>query len=135
MEVKISNAGFLTNIEVLELINERKQNRNTKQEHDKQNITLIENEVTRYFQVHDKAKHLSKNIKEMLCNIKNLHLNLKENELLTIANLIPTKTVELHVCIDDIENRLKESDLTNILDIIKTTLNINDEDDKNNNDS
>jgi len=132
MEVKISNAGYLTNIEVLDLINERKQHRNSKQEQDKQNITLIENKVTRYFQVHDKAKYSSNDIKEMLSNIKKLNLDLKETELLTIANLIPTKTVELHVCIDDIENRLKESDIINILDIIKTTLKINDEEEDNN---
>ena len=101
---------------------------------------LIETSETNTFKCLSLLTHL--NISSN--RLKNIDLNglyslkeldLKENELLTIANLIPTKTVELHVCIDDIENRLKESDLTNILDIIKTTLNINDEDDKNNNDS
>jgi DNA-directed RNA polymerase subunit F len=133
MEVKITNAGYLTNIEVLDLINERKLNRSKRQDQDKHNITLIETEVSRYFQVHDKEKYTSNDIKAMLSNVKKLNLDLKETELLSIANLIPTKIVELHVCIDDIENRLKDTDITNLLDVIKQSLNIKDDEDNEDN--
>ena len=129
MEVKVSNAGYLTNIEVLDLINERKQQRSSRADQDKQNVTLIESEVSRYFQRHDKEKYSSSDIKQMLSNIKKLNLDLKETELLTIANLLPTRAVELHICVDDIENRLNESDIDNILDVIKQSLNIKDDDD------
>ena len=133
MEVKITNAGYLTNIEVLDLINERKSNRSRRQDQDRHNITLIETEVSRYFQVHDKEKYTSNDIKAMLSNVKKLNLDLKETELLSIANLIPTKIVELHVCIDDIENRLKDTDITNLLDVIKQSLNIKDDEDNEDN--
>ena len=129
MEVKVSNAGYLTNIEVLDLINERKQQRSNRVDQDKQNVVLIESEVSRYFQRHDKEKYSSNDIKQMLSNIKKLNLDLKETELLTIANLIPIRAVELHLCIDDIENRLKENDIDNILDVIKQSLNIKNDDD------
>lgn len=136
MEVKVSSAGYLTNIEVLDLINERKQQRNKRHEHDfKQNVTLIENEVLKYFKVHDKEKYSSNDIKLMLTNIKNLNLDIKETELMTIANLIPTRIVELHACIDDIENRLKETNINNLLDTIKQSLNIKDEDDEEDDDN
>jgi DNA-directed RNA polymerase subunit F len=69
----------------------------------------------------------------MLSNVKKLNLDLKETELLSIANLIPTKIVELHVCIDDIENRLKDTDITNLLDVIKQSLNIKDDEDNEDN--
>ena len=102
MEILSTNDGLLTNIEVLELINDRKKTRalfsQSKNEFQTyQDREVIEHETRKYITSHQSAEHDFESIKACLRKLKRMALSLTEGELIQIANHMPSFQVEVYL--------------------------------------
>ena len=57
-------------------------------------------------------------VRECLTALKKMELGFTEGELIQIANHIPTRQVELHLVVEDCNERLSEEQINDILEVI-----------------
>lgn len=110
MEVKSSNAGLLTNIEVLELLKERrasskksrKQSSSSSSHFDSvdelQSKELLEKHTIKYIESWKSGKaQTSESVGAKLSAVKAMQLGLTEGELIQLSNHFPAHPVEVHL--------------------------------------
>lgn len=96
MEVKSSNDGLLTNIEVLEIIKESRQKRGkaTPEFHHRE---FVEVETINYISKSKLKSIPMEHIRLCLSAVKKLNFGLTEGEMIQIANLGPESDVEYYL--------------------------------------
>eukprot|EP01033_Poteriospumella_lacustris_P016410 gene16410-11733_t len=122
MQVKSTNDGLLTNYEVLDLIKERKAQRDywRKNTIDLQPRIALENKIQQYMK-RSANKDLSfEQVKTLLAQLKALKLRLTEEELIQLVNLMPTSEVEMYLIVNNAADRLTEEQSTALLDTIRS---------------
>lgn len=99
MEVKSSNDGLLTNIEVLEIIKESRLRKGkvTPEFHHRE---FVELEVINYINKSKLKSIPMEHIRLCLSAIKKLNFGLTEGEMIQIANLGPESDVEFYLVSD-----------------------------------
>lgn len=112
MEVVEACSAHLTNIETLEML---KKNAGYKYK----DLATILYETTSYLE----SSPASKSTKEKLAKFKHAiherNLNLKPLEVIQLANLQPENITELHLMIDNIEDKLDDNQREQILNLVK----------------
>ena len=124
MEVLSHNDGLLTNVEVLELLEERRASRTLAPHH---NVALqdrehVELQTIRYIKssmVKDTTSHSA--IKGLNA-IKKLKLDLTEGEMIQIANHVPICEVEIHAIVEECTDRLTSDQITELLSVVKDVM-------------
>eukprot|EP01031_Cornospumella_fuschlensis_P039627 gene39627-48243_t len=127
MEVKTSNDGLLTNLEVVELIKERRRLRihNSAEKSlqiDAQHREFVEQQLIKFVDS-NKAGHVSLAfMHRILAKIKKLGCGLTESEMVQIANLLPESDVELYLIVENIEERLSSEQQEGLKQLIREAL-------------
>jgi DNA-directed RNA polymerase subunit F len=124
MQIKSSNDGLLTNYEVLDLIKERKAQRDywRKDTIHLQPRIALENKIQAYMK-NSITKSLSfEQIQGLLRQLKQLQLQLTEEEMIQLANLLPTSEVEMYLIVSNAAERLTEDQISVLLETIKSVL-------------
>jgi len=136
MEVLKECEALLSNYEVLALLTEQdketgkghnpkskekdKDKDKDKEKYIPQNLRTIEFELKKYLNNTPVAHHSKEQVEQLLDQLKNYKLT--KAEKLCIVNLRPSSQVELHVIIEDCQERFGLEDLQNIINIVTTTL-------------
>jgi hypothetical protein len=124
MQVRSANDGLLTNYEVLDLIKERKAQRDywRKNTIDLQPRIALENKIQAYMK-QSITKSLSfQQIQGLLQQLKKLQLQLTEEEIVQLANLLPTSEVEMYLIINNAAERLTDDQISVLLETIRSVL-------------
>lgn len=115
MEVVDACSTLLSNKEVLDLL---KSNASKKQT----NLATIIYETTSYLESSPAATSSTSDLVEFLDAIKERKYDLSKMEKIQIANLKPENETELHLIIDNIEERFTEEQRADLLQIIHSIL-------------
>jgi homoaconitase/3-isopropylmalate dehydratase large subunit len=124
MEVLSHNEGLLTNVEVLELLEERRASRALAPHH---NVALqdrehVELQTIRYIKSSMVKDTTSPSAIKGLNAIKKLKLDLTEGEMIQIANHVPTCEVEIHAIVEECSDRLTSDQVTELLSVVKDVM-------------
>lgn len=103
MQVKSGNDGLLTNYEVLDLLKERKENRDywRKNTIELQARIALENRFQAYMKQSSTRSLSFDQMKDLMVQLKALKLKLSEEEMIQLANLLPTSEVEMYLVRDN----------------------------------
>lgn len=115
MEVVEACSELLSNRQVLDLLRSYTSKKQT-------NLATILYETTSYLESSPAAASSVSNIAEFLDIIKEREYDLTKMEKVQIVNLKPENETELHLIIDNIEEKLNEKQRNDLLELIQTTL-------------
>jgi len=118
MEVLDSNAGLVSNFELLEIL--RKKHTVVNDQGRKPVVPLIEAQVIGYLESSPVANVSQKGAEECLARLEKY--NLTKAETLQILNLVPTTEVEVHLIVEECAERLSTANSLALLADVKETL-------------
>ncbi|KAH8547554.1 HRDC-like protein [Umbelopsis sp. PMI_123] len=125
MEVVQSRAALLSNFEVLQLLNERMESQKQRQK-EYPNLEYAENLRTIQFEIKtalDKSACSTQDEQQVLAFLEAMKKwQLTKAEKLQILNLRPKTPVELHILIEECEERYSGEQLEELLEIIMQVL-------------
>eukprot|EP00128_Syssomonas_multiformis_P018215 Colp12_sorted_trinity150504_noHs@16618 len=120
MEVLKENVGLLTNYEVFELIKENKEALKNKVVKGQENLLTITYEITHWLEKTPTAQQTYDGIQSFVDAIKSF--NLTKAEQVMLINLRPATAVEVFLIVEECEERLNESEVEKLLELIATHL-------------
>lgn len=112
MEVVEACSAHLSNIETLELLQS-----NAGRKH--KDLATILYETTSYLQLSSASKSSKENFVKFKNAVEEKNFNLKPLEVIQLANLKPQNITELHLIIDNIEDKFDAGQLEQILMLVK----------------
>lgn len=115
MEVLEANSASLSNREVLELLRCNSGKKHT-------NLATILYETTSYLESSPAASYTIPDVAEFLRKVKESNYKLTKMEKIQLVNLKPQNETELHLIIDNIEEKLTEDQRNDLLLVIEQTL-------------
>lgn len=119
MEVIDECSSIISNREVLDLLQSTSGNKHT-------NLATILYETTSYLESSPASGFSMSNLAEFLDVIKERKYSLTKLEKIQIANLKPQNETELHLIIDNIEEKLTEEQRNDLLMLIQSYLTANE---------
>lgn len=116
-EVRSLDHGLLTNLEVLEILEERRRVRplgahNNVALQDREQVELG---TIRYLKSSAAKATTSETMLSCLNAIKRLRLGLTEGEMVQLANHVPVCEVEVHAIVEDCADRLSSDQINSLL--------------------
>eukprot|EP01036_Dinobryon_divergens_P028651 gene28651-37632_t len=126
MQIISANDGSLTNLEVLELIQEKRGKNSILtdgQSIELQNREYIEKKAIDYIKGTTVGRIPSVHMKECIKSLISLDCGLTEAEIIQIANACPQSDVEFYLIIEDCSDRLDEEKMAQIKEITESMLN------------
>lgn len=129
MEVLVLDDGVLLNREVLDLMQERKNNRihEIGKSTDYADTHWLEHKVIMYLsKLYPNGGNdtVGRQLKSLLLELEQggFQGKFKPNEICQIMNIVPKQAVDVHMILDDCENRFTDDMVDQILDIIQRTI-------------
>ncbi|TRY64021.1 hypothetical protein TCAL_12603 [Tigriopus californicus] len=127
MEIEESQEALLSNVEVLHFLREERQRqfgakaqkKNWPRHLSGANATILLETLT-HLETQPCAHHEAEQVKDFLEAIKPFQLS--QSEVLQIVNQVPESTVELHLLIEECEERLSEEQIEAILELVRKNL-------------
>eukprot|EP00095_Tigriopus_kingsejongensis_P001069 snap_masked-scaffold631_size122145-processed-gene-0.26 protein:Tk01069 transcript:snap_masked-scaffold631_size122145-processed-gene-0.26-mRNA-1 annotation:"calcitonin gene-related peptide-receptor component protein" len=127
MEVVASQEALLSNLEVLHFLREERQrqfggrpgHKATPHRSSGANATILL-ETLAHLEAQACAQHTSEALSDFLEAVK--PFGLSESEVLQLANQVPSSDVELHLLIEECEERLSEAQIERLLEIVSKCL-------------
>lgn len=117
MEIVESCSLLLSNREVLDLL------RNNIISKKQTNLATILYETTSYLESSPAVNCSSTNITQFLDIIKERKYNLSKMEKIQLVNLQPQNETELHLIVDNIEEKLTDEQRNDLLELVQVILN------------
>ncbi|XP_046424912.1 DNA-directed RNA polymerase III subunit RPC9 [Neodiprion virginianus] len=118
MELQKACVGYLSNYEVLEILQGAKSNKQHRKPHNQ--LATISYQTIRYLEDTPSKKHTPESITGFLKAVQAFKLT--KCEKLTLLNLCPTTALEIQLVIEDSEERLTEDEVNSLLQVIATHL-------------
>lgn len=115
MDILDTCCAHLSNREVLELLRNNMSNKQT-------NLATIIYETISYLNTTPAATYSMEKMNKFLSQLKEMKLDITKSERLLLLNLKPENESELHVIIDNIEERLQESQREELLNLVSNIL-------------
>lgn len=127
MEIEESQEALLSNVEVLHFLREERQRqfgakaqkKNWSRQLSGANATILLETLT-HLETQPCAHHESEQIRDFLEAVKPFQLS--QSEILQIVNQVPESAVELHLLIEECEERLSEEQIENVLELVRKNL-------------
>lgn len=116
MEVVDAQSEVLCNREVLELLRNNVSKKHT-------NLATILYETTSYLESSPISNASLLDLSEFLDAIGERKYNLSKAEKIQIVNLIPQNEIELHLIVDNMEEKFTEKERNDLLQLIQSSLN------------
>ncbi|XP_037092786.1 DNA-directed RNA polymerase III subunit RPC9-like [Pollicipes pollicipes] len=121
MEVLDANSAILCNYEVYELLQDiKKGSSNKKKKNQLKNLATITYQTMKFLDGTPCKNQSESCIKEFMQAIAKFKLT--KSEKLQLLNTRPTSAVEIQLIIDESEERLKDEEVEQILEVVRTTL-------------
>ena len=121
MEVHSKNDGRITNVELLEILEERKEKRSKRPGGSMalKSRDMMEERTIKYLKESTMGAATSEMVNACFQRFKEQKWDLTEAELLQIANHVPKCEPEIYMIIEQCEARFSEDDVKEILDVIE----------------
>ncbi|KAK9767783.1 hypothetical protein K7432_002119 [Basidiobolus ranarum] len=130
MEIVETRSALLSNFEVLSLLKEQETERKQQAQHKlPENLLTVEFEVLQFLGETACATQSQEQLTNFLEAVKSYGLTRAEK--LQILNLRPRSAVEIHLLIEECEERFSQERLEELIQLVKKTLPRDDDDDDN----
>ncbi|KAF0290285.1 DNA-directed RNA polymerase III subunit RPC9 [Amphibalanus amphitrite] len=121
MEILDASSAVLCNFEVYELLQDvKKQSSGKKKKSQQKNLATITYETLRFLESTPCKYQSERCIREFLLALTKFQLT--KSEKLQLLNTRPTSAVEIQLIIEESEERLKDEEVEEILNLVKTLL-------------